>query len=781
MWQGASRYAYLLLAAWITVAGLPALAQPAVEIYWNPSNRADTVVDFGVTTIGNPVPIAITVENPGTDTVAILPTDQLTYYAILDIPGAPQIPDWKLEFSPVILATPFIVPPGGTSQLFVSYLAQDLPNLPEETLAEVLLELKVVRLRQPLGPWTEKRFRLKGIKTAQFVATSSPSLRFDSVYVRPVPAPQQSFRVDNVTNRSFPVIAQRIVPRSSVIDSVEFFADTLVNASFGPRDVLRWELSYKPRNTGFDSAEFQVVYQPNPNTRGDTVVTRLSGIGVEQRLEVVSATDTVDQVTLQVRGDTVDFGTLDAGLYSSVDATVILRNTGNTNIFVEAEQKSGRTQADTASFQIRRPLLHGDAPVRSTIRTNEFDTIVVRFEPVGSETYIARYRVTTDLHRRTSIAGVPEDAQYHTIILMGKAIVPRPEVSDTALNFGSLPLVPQQCESSSTRTIRIRNVGTALLTGQLTLEPPSVPVALDRSELRLPPDSVAVIQLRYEPDAVGVLDAHLVVTTNTSQQPRIHLTGECREPDTVRIAVADTFRLQPGTLLRLPILVSARDISLAQRGLIQLTYDPSVLQYRSFQNASTATAGASVQTSADGEAGRLTLQMVQPAASFIASDTLIVVEFATFVGRVASTALTLSPTSTTFGTLDCPNALAVRITDGRFTIDSLCGLSSKLVQPRSAMIRAAVFPNPVAEDATVTIVAGRAQMVTVTIVDAFGRMLASPLQHPVHEGLTILPLDLRHVPPGAAYVQVRGSDTLTMIPTSIPTSIPITVPVMVQR
>lgn len=776
MWQGASRYAYLLLAAWITVAGLPTFAQPAVEIYWNPSNRADTVVDFGVTTTGNPVPIAITVENLSSDTVAILPTDQLTYYAILDVPGAPQIPDWKLEFSPVILASPFVVPPQSAASLTVTYLAQNLPSLPEETLAEVLLELKVVRRSQPLGPWTEKRFRLKGIKTAQFVATSSPSIRFDSVYVQPDPAPQQSFRVDNVTNRSFPVISQKIVPRSSIIDSVEFHADTFVNASFGPRDVLRWNLSYKPRNTGFDSAEFQVVYQPNPNTRGDTVVTRMSGFGVEQRLEAVSATDTVDQVTLQVRGDTVDFGILDAGLYASVDATVILRNTGNTNILVEAEQKSGRTQADTASFQILQPLRHDGPSGRSTIRTNELDTIVVRFQPVGplgNDTYFARYRITTDLHRRTSIAGVPEDAQYHTIVLMGRAIVPRAEVSDTALSFGSLPRVPQQCESSVTKTVRIRNTGTALLTAQISVEPPSVPIVVDPTDVRIAVDSAALISVRYEPDAVGVLDAHVVITTNTRDQPRIHLSGECREPDTVRIAIADTFRLRPGTLLRVPVQVSARDVSLAQRGLLQLTYDPSVLQYRSFQNAETATAGSSLQSSVDGQAGRLTLQMVQPDAPFVASDTLIILEFATFVGRVAATPLTVVPSTTSFGTLDCPNALAVRIQDGRFSIDSLCGLSSKLVQPRSSVIRAGVFPNPTADEATVTVVAGREQTVLLTIVDPFGRLLAGPLQHAVHEGITTLPLDLRHVPPGAAYVQVRSNDS--------PTMIPIMVPVMVQR
>lgn len=760
--QGAMSGTRFLLAGLLFCASLAARAQPVVDVYWNPNDRADTVMDFGATLVGSPVQLTFTVVNSGTEAVGILPTDRLTYYALLDVPGAPQFPDWKLEFSPVILATPFVVPAKSQGNFTITYLAQDLPNLPEDQLAQAVLELKIVEMSRPGGPFESKTFLLKGIKTRRVVSSSSPHLSFDSVYVRPRPVPSRTYRIENLTPRSFPVTHQQLVPRSSVIDSLEFKVDTLTNAVIGPRDVLTWSVRYQPHNIGFDSAEFRVAYLPNENAAPDTIRTTMSGHGVEQKLSIVSVTSSVSDVPIRWAGDTVDFGRIDAGRTSNVDATVIVRNVGNIHMRLERERSIGRTSRDTASFPILRPLMGSPDAIRADIRTNEFDTLMVRFAPVDSGRFEIRYEVETDLQRRT-ISGVPDGAQFVNLVLTGTALLPRPVVVDTVLDFGSVPLLPDVCQSRSVRTIGIDNAGNADLTIEARIDPATPAVRVDPAIVTIPPGGREQIRVYYEPRAVGALDATVLLTTNGRTQPRIRLQGACRVPDTLHLSIPTNLRLRPGTLLRLPILGTADQIRLAQQGLIQLSYDPSILRYRSYANSGYATSGATIQIpSVDGQAGRLTVQMTQPEGSFIAADTIIVLEFETFLGRQAATDITFADQQVRFGSMDCPTALSVTYDHGRFAVDSICGLSNKLVQPRSTRIDIGVAPNPATDDAMVMMATGVNQDVLVTVLDTFGRTLCEPIKHHAQVGITAIPLPLATVPPGVNYVLVRGMHTSTM-------------------
>ncbi len=79
------------------------LAQPNVEVFYSNANRADTVMDFGVTLEGSPTTRTFTVVNKGVGTVGILETnpDADPYFIIVNVPGVPPEDPRKEEFERV--------------------------------------------------------------------------------------------------------------------------------------------------------------------------------------------------------------------------------------------------------------------------------------------------------------------------------------------------------------------------------------------------------------------------------------------------------------------------------------------------------------------------------------------------------------------------------------------------------------------------------------------------------------------------------------------------------
>ncbi len=743
------RSVLVLVLLWLATVAVP--AQPNVEIYWDPTDRLDTIMDFGVTLEGAPVTLTFTVvNNDAADVGVLLPNAQADpYYQIVNTPEYPPEHPRKEEFIQRE-SLPYLIEAGTQRRFGVIYraLAGD-PRYPPDSVAEALLQLRVVRVLDSLGPSVDKTFLLRALKTTKFLASNTPWLPFDSVYVQPQPlAPERSYRVENVTSFRIPVTAQKLDMQTSVIGDPEFEIDTFEMAEFGSKGSLTWTPRYRPRNTGRDSAHFIVEYRPNENAVPDTVLTRLSGIGVVQLLRVVNAQGDPQEVT--VRGDTIDFGFVDVGDQGGVTATIVVRNEGNLNIFLTGEKEHGIPR-DTQAYVVERPLRSGG----QTIRTNETDTLIVRFDPIDGGTHRMRYEISTDLLTR-SIDGVPDGEQTIDLFCTGFARKPQIQVSPPSLNFGTVVLL-EDCNSASVRRLTIRNVGNSLLrVDSIVIDPQGAPLLIDDDAFTVEPAEEHDVIIRFEPQSVIDLAAKLVLYTNAFGVPyEVTAVGRSVAPDTITVSVPPITRARPGTPIAVPVVVDADRVALTETSTTVISFDPTLLRYRGVRTEQTAAEGAAIIRQTESPRGVLTIEL-EGNGSFIARDTFMVVTFDTYLGDQPLTEIALSPSTTMFGNAGCASVLDVTVSSGAYQIDSLCGLDYLTTTVNGFTIDAGVFPNPASGEARVTIAAPSSQQVSIRVVDAFGRPLTDAVVTTVPEGMSLIPVRLDDVAPGACFLEVRG-------------------------
>lgn len=757
--RGVLRSIFLIAA--FTLVGSSLVAQPNAEIYWDDFDRADTVMDFGVTLEGSPVTLFFTVvNNDPRDLAILLPNASADpYYLIVNTDAVPPEDPRKEEFQPST-PIPYAIATGQTAQFGVVYRAlANNPLFPPDVVTEALLQLRVVARSDSLGPSIDKQFLLRAVKTKNILSSTTPTLRFDSVYVFPQPrAPEVLYRVENVTTLTIPIVGQHLEMKTSIVGTPEMEVDTLVNAEIAPKGNLEWTARYRPRDMGRDSAHFLVEYKPNQGADPDTLVTKMSGIGVEQRLNVFSATGSPQAVT--VRSDTIDFGDVDADGTGGVTATIILKNEGNTNIRLLSEKKVGILERDTAAYIIEKRLRSGG----DDIRTSSFDTLVVRFDPVNGGRHRIRYVIDTDLLSR-SITGIPDGAQTHVLYLEAFARKPQLQITPASIDFGDVVLLPE-CSSASIREITVRNLGNIPLAidsvlispenGSLTVEA-NFPFLIEIAE-------DTVIRVRYEPQQLESLNAEVVFYTNAFGVPvGVPVTGRSIVPDTISVSIPTTIASRPGSSIAVPILADADRVPLTQTSSITVTFDPSLMRYSGHIKSGTASEGATVELDSENPRGSVTIDL-RANGSFKERDTFIVLTFDTYLGNSPLTELALSPETTLFGNAGCASVLDVTVSSGRYNIDSVCGLSYLTSSSQTFVADASVFPNPASHDVRVAVSAGRGIAMDIFVRDAVGRAVTTPIHHVAEGGITLVPLSLDGALPGAYFVVVITDKQRLSIP-----------------
>ncbi len=722
-------------------------AQPNVEVFWLPTNRADTVMDFGVTLEGFPVRLPFHVINHDVVPVGILPTNSQAepYYAIVNTPALPPPHQMKDEFERVG-SLPYIVQPGDTGSFEVEYQAwTGSPGHPPDSVATALLEIRVVKMTDSLGPAIFRRFLLRALKTRYALATTTPLIRFDSVYVNPQPKPpQEPYAVTNASSLAIPVERQVLDFKTSVSGDAEILIDTLRDAVFAPRTSLLWNVEYKPHNMGKDSAHFHVVYRPNPGSETDSVTLRVSGTGVLQQIAVDSANAVPPSVV--VRGDTIDFGDVDADGSGGKLARIIVRNTGNINVRYTSEREVG-TVGDTLAYQIERSLQSGG----SDLLTNAWDTLLVRFAPVNGGPHIIQYVIETDLMSR-QVKGVPDGAHQRVFTFRGFARKPQMAVLPTSVDFGPVVLLPA-CSSAVERTVVVRNVGNILLRiDSVRVHPPTSAITVN------PPEPIPAIEVdgsqtlivRYQPAQIEQLSAFLVLYTNAFGPPvHIPLAGSAIGADTITVSVPSQ-ALRPGSTLALPIHVDADRVMLAQTSKLTLSFDPSQLRYRGLITGGTSTEGATVLNSAENPRGVLKLEF-EANGSFAERDTFVIVVFDTYLGTNAATELALNSSTTQFGNAGCASILRVTTVNGTFAADSVCGLPFKTAT--NGTLNMSIAPLPAGNEVHVTVESSTGQAVQLALYDTYGTLLST------FEGRPHTRIDLQALPVGL-YVLVARSGGL---------------------
>ena len=733
------------------------LAQPNVEVYYSNANRADTVMDFGVTLEGSPTTRTFTVVNKGPATVGILATNPNAdpYYIIVNVPGVPPEDPRKEEFERVEGLSYFIR--AGETRLFTVVFRAfvNSPLFPPDRVVEALLTIRVVDSTAPLAASFDKTFRLRALKTTSILATTTPWISYDSVYVNPMPlAPSIPYTIDNAMLKRVKVDKQLFEMQTTVVGTSEIIVDTFPGVEFSPEDSVVWTTRYSPYNRGLDSAHFLVVYRPDSTTKSDTVLTTISGIGVEQKLTLIGATGV--PLPVVVRGDTVDFGATPSD-GTGIVARIIVRNEGNNNIGIVSESKVGIAR-DTAAYSVRRFLSAGGP----TIRTNSFDTLDVSFVPIEGGDHRIRFVVGTDLRDR-GIDGVPDGAQTTQWFFKGFGQRPQIQVTPSALNFGTVVLL-KTCTSFVERTFAVRNVGNAELrvdsilitpgTSRVTIDPPSFRIAAGQSQL---------VKATYEPETIGATTGAITLFTNSLVRAYdVRFDAVVVNPDSIVVSVPLETKVRPGSAVAVDVMATADKLTTTDRCVLSMNFNPSLLQYRSVQQLGTASEGAQVINATELPRGTLRLALQAP-TNFLSRSTLVTVIFDSFLGETASSDVSFTNGATTFGNAGCSSVLSVRVESGQFFLDSLCGLSYKTVGSGLRMM-SGLFPNPASDNVNVALVVPTERTVSITLVDAFGREFVSIAPLSFSAGVHLIPFSVAHLPPSAYTVIVRSGNVYTPLP-----------------
>jgi hypothetical protein len=741
---------------------LGAYAQPQVEITIQASTPSDTTVDFGVTFVGNHTRRSLSIRNVGSDT-AVLKTGSTPF---IEIANVPWVPSGDTRYQNFVVDSPFpvVVPPGQVALVELRYLALEESAISRDSAIEAYVRLRVARSAEPDGPFAERLFLMRGRRTLQVLVTSNPVIRFDSVYVNLNRRLQETFRVRNLTDKSVDIERQTLEIKTTVVGEPEISADIKPSVIIGARDSAFWDIYYQPRNLGYDSAVFTIQYRLDTTSGPVTLDTKISGVGVEQRLRIIDVMS--DQVGTGLRwyGDTVDFGTV-ASAQDTVRATIIVENVGNLDPRILSEQKrllTGGTAADTASFRIVQRMDNGFPIILRGAR----DTIVVTYAPATAGESLMRYAIATDILSRQSIRAVPVGAEVMSFVMIGRQRRARISVDPALVVFDTVAY-SSSCVSVVRDSLRITNTGDRVLdVSAIRSRAGSLALQATPQTLAIEPLQSAIVQLVFRPDAEGTIVDTIDIVSNAHQQTVVGVPYRVvaqRLRDTVVMRMPDTVSARPGyENVIVDVSITSTALQSLSRCTLAINVDTTVLHFERALSYGTATelAGSPERLPNDGYSMRLGWTAPSTFADRPVFTRLV---FSARLGDRLDSPLGIISSASTFGTAGCPDLVPVASVSGVFRIDSLCGLSYKTAMLRNQSL-AAVFPNPVVDNGRLTLVMPRRERLRAVCIDAFGRerMVVADGEH--EAGTHAVEFDAHDLPPATYTIIVWVGSRYLAVP-----------------
>lgn len=736
------------LALLVACVCMQAYAQPQVEITIAERPATDSIVDFGVTFVGSHTRRALTIRNLGNDSAVVL-TNESPFVEFSNLPWIP-VDDPRYQNFVVDNTFPIIIAPGKTARVDLRYLAFAEPAVPADSVIEARMRIRVARLFEPTGPFAERLFRLRGRRTTQYLITPDPVLRYDSVYVN-IGRQQKTFRVRNLQPAKVAIEKQTLDIKTTVIGQPEISVDVKPSIVIGELDSAFWDVGYQPRNLGFDSAVFTLQYRLDSTSGPVTLDTKISGVGVEQRLRIREVISAQSGAGLRWSGDTVDFGTVpNAG--DTIRAMIIVENVGNLDPRIVSEQKrllSGGTSSDTSSFKIEQPLNNGNPFLARGAR----DTLIVTYAPTAAGESSMRYAITTDILSRKTITLVP-GVEVMSFVFLGRQRRARILVEPTSITFDTATF-STLCYPHLVDSLRITNTGDQVLKVSSILARRTFtglwayPRALD-----IEPQQSSTVYLFFSPISHGTFEDTVDIRSNADGQAVVSLPYRAvviLPRDTTVVSVPDTVTGPPGfDNVIVDVRVQRAPMHLLSRCTLAITVNTDLLRFERTSSAGTATEEAAEPKVLSTEGGTIRLAW-KSSTPFLDRDVFTRLVFSARLGSSVQSYITISEAK--FGSETCSDTLLIRRERGVFEFDSLCGLPYKrwMLQNQAVV---AVSPNPIVDRGKLTINMPRREHVRAVCIDAFGREQAVVIDRDLEAGTHVVDLDAQALPPAAYTVVV---------------------------
>ncbi len=737
----------VILSALVCLFALEGKAELSGSIVFKDA-YVDTV-DYGICIVGDEIAKSVYIINSGDKALKVGPISPS--FSIEQTGGGGHEFDHEEFRDNLGVEKILTVQPNDTGKIEISYVAERDTNTYPFGLKIAKLKIGIYDDEAAMPPNDTSQFVayeeciLIARKARHYLSGYNNVIDFDSVYVNPAKSSEFTLKVSNASNYDITVTDEFLQWNSPPLYPEEIKVEGETPAVFPPKSgPLNWKVSYFPKNKGVDEALYSLEYSYKDSV--DTVSFLIKGVGVEQSL-TVSSSNAVDYAA-----DTLDFGKV--WVNDSREIYAVLGNSGNCPILARSQSiKNLEDDSPAEDFFINKGLKEN-----SYLHLQRGDTVRLKFAPQRRGEYIARYEIETNLAERVS--GTTIDDVRELVYLKGEGVEPFVEVNEDTVKFGTVVWHPD-CPSAKSKIIRIRNDGNARL--QIYGWSTKAPFSLEPFGETLPSfieaKSKDSVKLMFSPNLQDDYFGEIQLTTNANQPQdtfSIYITASRKEPSNIILKAPKDIKSKPGRMIAMPILVENSLISNARVFSCELTFDKTLLRYSSYNKLGTAAEKAdesqiSIVPKNDG--GRLSVYVETPSAEtyFLNRDTLIKINFASYLGKSISTPISF--VNPILGDGVCDKVLLPKDSAGLFTIDSICGLPYKLL-PSGAWAFSInnISPNPASNFFDINFSLKYETAMKITIYDERGTALYA-VEREFEPGEHKNTVDCSRFPPGAYFIE----------------------------
>lgn len=693
-------------------------AQLSGKVYWN-NNPSLNYVNLGPCFIKDSLKTKFIAENNGSDSLQILPVAPtfIIYANSLEL-----TPDQFREFEgPTNVTLPLTLNQNiKKREIEIGYFPGDTSAFPSgRKIANFklgLLEHNTLNLVE------SDSFLIAVQKTPYYIWGFETEIDFDSVYVLPTTAKSEIWKVKSTWKDNITIEEQDLEYLSPITSQDEFtFSNFSTKPEFTSKyQVIDWNISYFPLNTGADSAILRLNYYPEKSSYPDSIDyawVKMKGVGVQHDLRIVNA-------NVDFRTDTIFLG--DIKLNSTHLINLEIENNGNLpfGALNQAVFKEHNKSIDS-NFKIIKALAEN-----SNLDIENNQDLIIEYSPDETGIKLARYIVKSDLENR-EIYGVPSSENEVVFYIKANVVAPEISLPNDTIYFGNVIVNSIDCPSFADTVFTVKNIGNEILRINDIKFIPENNFSISDRFVEILPNSSFNFKIFFSASGNDVKEY-------SADMQIIYMNGE--KPDTVHITLIangvppisgilsiPNINSQPGRIIAIPILLKDAEeifspISYATSFETRLTFDYTLLRYRNRTSIGSASEGSVIEI-LNPNYGELIINIDNGNDYFNPNDTIIKLFFDTYLGESISTPIAFSESETFLSNDNCKKAVRVEgnINSGIFSLDSVCGLEYKAVPRKSGLLKVHdIFPNPVNNYFELEFNLPFKSDINITIINSFG-------------------------------------------------------------
>ncbi|MCX8055312.1 MAG: T9SS type A sorting domain-containing protein [Ignavibacteria bacterium] len=659
-----------------------------------------------------------------------------------------------LRFSPHSPALPFNLNTSDrrNENLVIKY--SPLPDLIAEPVGRktAMIKLGLVDPKDTTRIIIQKTFKLITKKTVKFIDGFDDVIMFDSMFVSSPLEQMRKHIVRNTQNFPIKIVGSNDSLITQGYTSKEFeFEEKQYPISLLPKKTnLVYEIRYRPIDLGPDTAIFKVRFTPREDLKPDSVdfcVVKVIGCGVKQNLELTHS-------NYDFRRDTIFIG--DIQVKKNTRVTFRLKNTGNIPYGIINQNiwdNINNTISGSATISKPFPKAH--------LFPDQENEIAVDINPDKRGLFLLKYTIENDFTTR-NLFGYSSSDTKKEIFLVGRAIEPEIFTNIDTIDFGNVFYsadIEGNCPSSKDTTIRIQNIGnTKLYVNQIMIED-NDKFSVSKNDFSINPNGSEYVTFTFNasyPPGVYYSRAYLI---NNSTAPKdtliIMLKAASVPPILAQLNIDNNIKSKPGRIIDIPILLSAEHYKpsiYAKYYQFEVVFNPTLLKYISKTTQGTASEGASVNIN-DNVKGKLTVQ-AHSDIFLLPNDTLLILKFKTYLGDNQISELAFQ--NVVFGSDNCKKIYDLKILNGKYSLDSICGLPLK-INPidfnRPVII--SLYPNPVTEKLNLLVNTSKNySSLLVKITNSYGQIFYEKLMTIKTDGLDLIDIDVNSLSVGVYAISI---------------------------